>query len=516
MYLVTAQQMREIDEKAINEYNFLEGVLMENAGKAAVDVLLTKFSNLADLHITIAVGAGNNGGDGLVMARYLHKLGAKVKVFLVKEKELTPTTQLNLNILEKLPVKIYPLDTENSIHLFKVTINTTDIFIDALLGTGVNRQLSPLLAEIIDIVNKRSCLTVAVDVPTGLNCDTGEIYGSCLAADYTIGIALPKQGYYLNKGLKYCGEITIVDIGFPEELLAECGLQTYLLDKDYLSAHIRQRQRNSHKGTYGHLLLVGGSMGMSGAVTLAARSSLRAGVGVVSCAVPKDVQLQVAVNIPEAMVYPVNEGQFFTEESLEGISNLLKGKKAVILGPGMGKNEHIVQVVKQILQESTCPIVLDADGLNALEGNLHLLSMAKAPVILTPHPGEMARLANQDKKLIQNARIDTARDFAVEHQVWVILKGANTVIAAPNGEIYLNTIDSPALATAGSGDVLSGILGAFVAQGMAVSEACCLAVRLHGEAGVCLAEQMGAISTQAGDIIEVLPQLLRGGKNENI
>jgi len=499
MYLVTAQQMREIDQKAINEYNFPEAVLMENAGRAATDVLLAKFPKLADLHITIAVGAGNNGGDGLVIARYLHKLGAKVKVFLAQEKELSPSTQLNLSILEKLPVKIYSLDTENSIHLFKVAINTTDIFIDALLGTGVNRQLSSLLAEIVDIVNKRTCVTVAVDVPTGLNCDTGEIYGSCLVADYTIGLALPKRGYYLNKGLKYCGEITIVDIGFPEELLAECGLQTYLVDNDYLQGHLQERQRNSHKGTYGHLLLVGGSMGMSGAVTLAARSSYRAGVGAVSCAVPSDVQLHIAVNIPEAMVYPLSE-----------VEVLLKGKKAVVLGPGMGKNEHVLQMLQYILQESTCPIVLDADALNVLAGNLELLSLAKVPVILTPHPGEMARLIGKDVKLVQNNRLETAQNFAVEHQVWLVLKGANTVIAAPNGEIYLNTIDSPALAVAGSGDVLAGILGSFLAQGMSPEEACCMAVRLHGEAGVKLAEQMGTISTQAGDIIEVLPQLLRG------
>lgn len=510
MYLVTSQQMRAIDQKAINEYNFPEAVLMENAGRAVTEVLAAKFPNLVDQHITIAVGTGNNGGDGLVIARYLHKLGAKVKVFLAAEKELNPSTQLNLNILEKLPVKIYPLDTENSVHLFKVAINTTDIFIDALLGTGLNRPLSPLLAEIVDIVNKRTCLTVAVDVPTGLNCDTGEIYGNCLVADYTIGIALPKQGYYLNKGVKYCGEITIVDIGFPEELLAECGLQTYLLDSDYLQTHLQQRQRNSHKGTYGHLLLVGGSMGMSGAVTLAARSSYRAGVGAVSCAVPADIQLQVAVNIPEAMVYPVNEGAVFTDEALEKIDNLLKGKKAVVLGPGMGKTEYIGQLVQYILQESTCPIVLDADGLNALNGDMELLNLAKAPLILTPHPGEMARLLGTDTKNVQNNRLETAGKFAAAHQVWVILKGANTIIAAPSGEIYLNTIDSPALAVAGSGDVLAGILGALLAQGMSPEEACCMAVRLHGEAGVLLAEQMGTISTQAGDIIEVLPQLLRG------
>lgn len=510
MYLVTAQQMRQIDSRASSVYHIPEIVLMENAGRAVTDFLTNQFTDLKKQNITIIVGSGNNGGDGLVIARYLHKLGVAVKIFLAGEKELSPSAQVNLEIMEKLPVKMYRLDTENSMHLFKVTVNYTDILIDAMLGTGIDRELSPLLDQVVDIINKRSCIKVAVDLPTGLNSDTGEIYGSCLKADYTVGLALPKRGHYLNKGLKYCGQVTIVDIGIPDEALAEEQLDCQLLDRDYLSKNLRKRERNSHKGSYGHLLVVGGSMGMSGAVTLAAQSALRSGVGVVSCAVPGDIQLHVAVNVPEAMVYPLNGGQVFASENLEELQYMLKGKKAIVVGPGMGKGDGARAVLEQVLENRSCPVVLDADGLNLLEGRLDLLQAAQSPIVLTPHPGEMARLTGYEVGHIQTNRIEVAQEFAVAHQVWVILKGANTIIAAPTGKVYMNIIDSPALAVAGSGDVLAGILGACLAQGLSADIACCLAVRLHGQAGLSLADRTGTISSKASDLIDELPNLLRG------
>lgn len=510
MYLVTAKQMKAMDTKATEVFHIPEIVLMENAGRAVTEFILRKFTNIHKMNITIAVGNGNNGGDGLVVARCLHKLGIPVKVFLLMEKELTPSAQINLDILEMLPVKIYRLESENSLHLFKVTVNYTDLFIDAILGTGITRNVSPRIAQVIDIVNKRSCKKLAIDVPTGLNCDTGDIWGSCFKVHYTAALALPKRGFFLNKGIKYCGEVTVLDIGIPDEVFLEEPLNCQVIDDDYLQKRLGRRERSSHKGSYGHLLIIGGSMGMGGAITLAASGAFRSGIGVVTCAVPSSIQLQVAVSVPEAMVRPLPDAQQMTVDSVEALQKLTEDKKAVLIGPGMGCEEAQRAVLQEVLQHSRCPVVVDADGLTLLENHLDLLENINGSVILTPHPGEMARLTGFEVSYIQANRIEVAQDFAMKYQVWLVLKGANTVIATPKGMIYLNTIDSPALAIAGSGDVLAGLVGAFLAQGLQTDAACCCAVNLHGKAGVRLSEQIGDISSKAGDLIDILPEILRG------
>ncbi|MGM9525260.1 MAG: NAD(P)H-hydrate epimerase, partial [Peptococcaceae bacterium] len=302
MYLVTAEQMRQVDRKTIEELGIPEMVLMENAGKAVVEFLQEQFADLQKKSITVIAGAGNNGGDALVAARYLHRLGIAVKVFICAERELSPSAKQNYEILSRLPVKIYWLDSENSMHLLKVTVNYSDILIDGLLGTGISREVTGRAEQIIDIANRRSCLKVAIDVPSGLNSDNGEIWGRCLKADYTVALAQPKRGQMLNKGIKYCGQLVVKDIGIPEEIYQDMELNCQIIDDSFLQSCREPRSRSSHKGSYGHLLAVGGSMGMSGAITLTAQSALRAGIGLLTCAVPETVQLHVAVNVPEAMV----------------------------------------------------------------------------------------------------------------------------------------------------------------------------------------------------------------------
>lgn len=504
MYLVTAEQMRQIDRAATEELGIPEMVLMENAGRAIVDFLREQFPDLAEKSVTIVAGSGNNGGDGLVAARYLHGMGVAVKVFLLAERELSPSAKQNYEILAKLPVKLYQLDSENSMHLLKVTVNYSDILIDALLGTGISRDVSGRAEQIIDIANRRSCLKVAVDVPSGLNSDTGEVWGRCLKADYTVTLAQPKRGQMLNKGIRYCGQVVVKDIGIPQELYQAVGLNCQIIDDSFLAVCRQPRSRASHKGTYGHLLAVGGAIGMSGALTLTAQAALRAGVGLLSCAVPDGVQLHVAVNVPEAMVQPLSGGQHFDEASIEPLKELLRGKKAVVAGPGMS-GPLTGALIAEILQNSRCAMVIDADGLNASAQWLDKLPEAKGPVVLTPHPGEMARLTGLETGYIQNHRLAVAQQFAEQYKVWLVLKGANTVIATPEGKLYMNVTDSPALAVAGSGDVLSGIIGAFLAQGLQPDEACCCAVYLHGLAGQQVAETVGEVSSKAGDIIEAIP-----------
>ena len=509
MYLLTAEQMRQIDYKTITEFGIPEIVLMENAGRAIVSFLQEHFEDLQHKAITILAGAGNNGGDGLVAARYLHYLGVPVKVFLLAERDLSPSTQQNYDILSHLPVKLYHLDSENSMHLFKVTVNYSDILIDALLGTGTSRDVTGNQEQVIDIINRRSCVKVAVDVPSGLNSDNGEIWGKCIKADYTVALAQPKCGHYMNKGLKYCGDVIVKGIGIPQEVYQSMQLNCHLIDETCLHAVKTSRSRFSHKGTYGHVLTVGGSMGMSGAITLASQAALRAGAGLVSCAVPGAIQMHVAVNTPEAMVYPLTGTVRFEEAAMDEITALLQGKHAVVAGPGMGADEVAGMMMVQILQSCSCGVVADADMLNTAEFWLDEAAESACQVILTPHPGEMARLTGLSVAYIQSHRLEVAQSFAEEHHVWLVLKGANTVIAAPQGQLYMNITDSPALATAGSGDVLSGMIGAFLAQGMSPEDACCAAVYAHGRAGQLMAEQFGEVSSKAGDIIAMLPQVLK-------
>ena len=508
MYLVTAEQMRQIDRKTIEELGIPEIVLMENAGKAIVDFLQEKFEHLQEKAVTILAGSGNNGGDGLVAARYLHHLGVPVKVFLLAERTLSPSTQKNYDILSRLPVKIYQLDSENSMHLFKVTVNYSDILIDALLGTGISRDVTGRTEQVIDIINRRSCVKVAVDVPSGLNSDNGELWGRCVKADYTVALAQPKCGHYMNQGLQYCGEVVVKDIGIPHEIYQEVPLDCRLIDASVLNACKVARDRDSHKGTYGHLLAVGGSMGMSGAITLVAQAALRSGVGLVSCAVPEAIQLHVAVNVPEAMVHPLADDAL-TGESLDKLHQLLSGKGAVVAGPGMGANEACGMTMLEVLHNCSCGVVADADALNTAEYWLEEVKHSAAKVIMTPHPGEMARLTGLDTSYIQTHRLEVAQEFAQEHGVWLVLKGANTVIASPDGTLHMNITDSPALAVAGSGDVLSGMIGACLAQGMTPEEACCAAVYLHGAAGQLVAAQIGEVSSKAGDIIAQIPAVLK-------
>ena len=508
MYLVTAEQMRQVDRKTIEELGIPEIVLMENAGKAVVDFLQETFTDLREKAITILAGSGNNGGDGLVVARYLHHLGIPVKVFLLAERDLSPSAQRNYDILSRLPVKLYTLDSENSMHLFKVTVNYSDILIDALLGTGISRDVSGRTEQVIDIINRRSCVKVAVDVPSGLNSDNGEIWGRCIKADYTVALAQPKCGHYMNKGLKNCGQVIVKDIGIPKEVYQSLGLNCCVVEDSCLQSCRESRSRVSHKGTYGHLLVVGGSMGMSGAVTLTGQAALRSGVGMVTCAVPEPIQMHVAVNIPEAMVYPVVEGDQLDETCLERVQKLMRGKRAVVAGPGMGREAAVGEVIQHILQHGDCDVVLDADALYAFDAWKEAVQDTDCRLILTPHPGEMARLTGLDVHYIQNHRLEVAQQFAQKHNVWLVLKGANTVIAAPEGELYMNITDSPALAAAGSGDVLAGIIGAFLAQGMSPEEACCAAVYAHGKAGQLMAETYGEVSSKAGDIITMLPRIL--------
>ena len=500
MYVATGAEMRQIDQAAINDWLVPEIVLMENAAAAAVNELSKTVPDLADKKVVILAGCGNNGGDGLAIARHLHNKGVTVKVFLLSERNLSSSAEANLAMLEKLPVKIYKIDNEKSTQLLQATLNYEDIIIDAIYGTGLSRELSPLVKKVLSMVNKRDCLRIAIDMPSGLHSESGQIMGYGFKADYTFALALPKLGYYIGEGSEYTGEVRVCDINISPEVVEKIKPKCQNIDDDYLKKHLKERLINGHKGSYGHLLIIGGSLGMSGAVVMAAKSAWRSGVGLVTALVPKEVQPIVAVSTMESMIKAL---------PAEIPAELAK-KSAVVIGPGLGQGEEAKEILRQTLISAEVPVLIDADGLNLVAKDLSLLHLAENVKIITPHPGEMARLCGTSTAEIENNRLEYARMFASEQNVWVVLKGTKTLIASPSGEIWFNTVASPALSAAGSGDVLSGIIGALLAQGYSAEEACLLGVNIHGRAGRVAEKNIGATSAKAGDIIDALSEVIRG------
>ncbi|SMB89582.1 NAD(P)H-hydrate epimerase [Desulfonispora thiosulfatigenes DSM 11270] len=509
MFVVNSAEMQEIDRIATEEWGIPEIVLMENAGLKVVEEIKKRFTNLKDKKITLILGKGNNGGDGLVVARHLCNLGADIKIFLFGQKEFKNSSLVNYNIVKRLPIKVHKLEHENNLHLLRLSLYSTDVIVDGLFGTGFKGEISDFLSKIIKIINDTDCLKVAIDIPSGLNADTGRAR-ECIKANLTVTFALPKIGLVVYPGTSFAGDVKVVDIGIPSQLVRALNIDKRILQLDEIKNNIPERDENCHKGNFGHLLVIGGSLGMMGAVHLACLSAFRMGAGLVSAAIPASIQTNLAVSLPEMITYPLKEmvPGILDSEAEEEILASIEGKSVIVIGPGFGNNEEYVSILKHILEKIDIPIVIDADGINLLARDISILDNIKAPVILTPHPGEMARLLDISTQEVQKNRIELAKKLAENYGIWVVLKGNKTVIATPKGEVLINPTGSPSLATAGSGDVLAGMIGAMLGQQSDETRAICSAVYLHGLAGEHVAETVGKISSKAGDIIKAIPIIL--------
>lgn len=514
MFLVTGKEMAAIDKKAIEEWSIPELILMENAGLRVVEEIKELFPDLTNLKVIIVAGKGNNGGDGLVIARHLVNLGADVKVFTLGTKSYKGASLINYQLAQKLPIKWQSIENEKNLHLLRLSLHYTDLVIDALFGTGFHGSVQGLAQRVIEIINESSSLTLSVDIPSGLDADTGKVMGPCIKADRTVTFQLPKVGLAVQPGCEYAGKVKVADISIPKQLIEEMKLNRYIIDEETVKNMIPQRKKESHKGDYGHLLIIGGSQGMMGAVNLAARGAFALGAGLVTALVPRSIQPALAGSLPELITKPAPEtsiGTFGLVSAAE-IFESLPQKSAVVFGPGMGRNNEIQELLGVFLEQVKVPVIIDADGLNALAERTDILKKAKVPVVLTPHPGEMGRLLKEPAAKIQENRLESAGMFAQTYGVWVVLKGYRTVIAGPQGQIYVNPTGGPALASAGTGDVLAGMMGALVGQvkEIDIGHALCAAVYLHGLAGEKVAEEIGEISCKAGDVIEALPKILKG------
>jgi NAD(P)H-hydrate epimerase len=461
------------------------------------------------VRVGILCGKGNNGGDGLALARRLRISGVPVRVALLAFfGAVKGESKVNLSILRKMDVEIVQNASSRSL---ADIIAWSDVLVDALLGVGMSSPLKGTYAQAVEMINASGDPVVAVDIPTGINADTGEVMGAAVKADLTVTMAFLKRGLVLYPGAGYAGIVRVADIGIPSEVAEKEHLSVSLLDKDSVWGVISSRMPDAHKGDFGHLMVVAGSPGKAGAAIMAAKGALRAGAGLVSVASPNNLVPIIQAQVAEAMCVP-------SAESIEGTlgigseEELLKtmGKmSACAIGPGLSTHYETVQAVRRLVQRLTIPAVIDADGLNALAGFTDILKKVKAPVILTPHPGEMGRLLGISSDDVQKERVAIASDFAKKYKVTVVLKGAATIVATPHGWVFINSSGNAGMASGGTGDVLTGMIGSFLAQGYSASQAACLGVYLHGRAGDLAAAEKGEASMIAGDLIDKIPQAFK-------
>lgn len=506
-----------LEQAAIQEYGIPSLLLMENAGLAVVRSIRELFQGqLKGKRVLILAGKGNNGGDGLVAARHLTNNGAEAKIFLLaKPEELQGDAAANWQMVKAMQIPYQVIQTERDLNLLRIGLMYTELVVDAIFGTGFRGTVQGVTARLMTLVNEAKKPVLAVDLPSGVEADSGAVRGVCLKADGTVTFGLPKFGLLLEPAARFVGKLTVADISLPLDLLRKQRFSRILLDDSWCRDTIPVRPADSHKGDYGHVVVAGGSTGMSGAVTLAARAAIRSGAGLVTTAVPRCLNQIMAINITEAMTRPLpetNEGSL-AQAALEPLRDLA-GDKVLVIGPGLSRQKETGEMVRALVADLPCPSVIDADALFALAGGADLLQESAFPVVLTPHPGEMARLLDISTAEVQADRAGIALQAARDWRAVVVLKGAKTLVATPAGNLYVCPSGNPGMATGGSGDVLSGLIGGLMAQGLPAEEAAAAAVYCHGLAGDAAAAENGMMGLAAGDLVAKLPGILKKFEGE--
>ncbi len=511
MKLLKAAEMKEIDRRASSEYMIPSIVLMENAGIRTMDTIEAILDGVAGRKFLVLAGRGNNGGDGLVVARHLLNAGAEVNTFLFSAvDELSPDALINYRILEKMQGNIAPLQSSADLDHLMLLLMDVDLVIDAMYGIGFKGSLNPFESQVVKLLNWSRAQVLAVDIPSGVEADTGRVHGEAIRADYTVTFAAPKLGMIMDKGRDYVGQLSVADISIPGELLRDEKLKTHLIMEDMVKPYFQERRRESHKGSYGHALVIGGSPGMSGAAIMTSWAALRTGSGLVTAAVPESILSLVDAAVPEVMSrgLPETADGTISVDAWPLIESQLGTASVCAIGPGMSRYSEANAIIRLLLEKAGIPLLIDADGLNALQGDVGIIKDRQVPIVITPHPGEMSRLISLPVEEIQHNRLEITRHYASEWGITVVLKGNNTVIASPAGNAFVNINGNPGMATAGSGDVLSGIITGLISQGLKPSQAAMAGVYLHGRAGDQAALLSGQRALTATDIICSLPDVL--------
>lgn len=499
MKILVPEQLRKLDEKAVSEYGIPSILLMEHAALSLAERIkeLTFAKN-----IVIVCGPGNNGGDGLALARLLTGLDRKWSVFLAASPEkLSEDGKTYYNILKALHVELLQMD-EMQESLIEERLKEADLIVDALFGTGLSRKIEGKYKEIIEKINRSLTYVISVDCPSGIDAETGKVLGRAVKANETHTFVAPKLGLYLYPAIDYTGEVRIVDIGMPQQLVEETSSIYWDINKEEMTNCLPMRYTRSNKGTYGKVLTIGGQMGMSGAIILASSAALKVGAGLVTAAVPQCIHAIVASQLIEVMTLPLKDREgHFDQEAVLKVSELILSKDIVLIGPGLGRTEAAKKLVLQVVT-SDKPCLIDADGLVVLREMLERLKERKSPVILTPHPGEMAALTGLSIEAILENPIKVARDFAMKYQVVVVLKTERTLVVEPQGTVYINTRGNSGMAKGGSGDVLAGVIVGLMAQGLLPVVSAQLGVYLHSRGGDLLKKEKTEYTFLPTDLFE--------------
>ena len=508
MILVTANEMQQMDRLTIESFGIPGRVLMENAGRGATRFFLKQFPDLKAQRVAVVAGRGNNGGDGFVIARYLAQAGITTIVYLLAVRDqVKGDAAANLKLLSLLEIEVVEIPDENSFSIHRPAMRKADIWVDAILGTGLKSDVRGYFRTVIDFINELDKPVFSVDIPSGLDSETGRERGTCIRARATATFGFAKPGHLIYPGADCTGTLDIVDIGIPPYIAKSVGPRQFLLTADRIASSFSNRAPDAHKGTNGHLLIIAGSLGKTGAAMMASLSALRTGAGLVTLGIARSLNAILETRLPEVMTAPLPEtGEgILGDSAFETVQELAGGKKCLAIGPGLGQAAETRELVLRLIEESRLPMVIDADGLNNLAGRTEILKTARAPIVLTPHPGEMARLLDTSVTAIQQDRIACARNTAMDFNVHIVLKGARTVIAHPDGRIFINPTGNAGMASGGMGDVLTGIIAGLMTQGFSAESASQAGPYLHGAAADSLAQSTGPYGYLASEVMHAVP-----------
>jgi NAD(P)H-hydrate epimerase len=509
MKVSRVEEMRDLDRRATEEYGISQEILMENAGDASYFVILTELG-VRGMKFAVFGGTGNNGGDGFVVARKLHSMGGDVKVFMLDDSSnLSGPAKANFEILSRMPVEIQKIESIESI---RRDVLHCDAIVDAIFGTGLTRAPSGLYEAAIELINDSGRIVFSLDIPSGVNGDSGAVEGVAVQSDFTITYGLPKIGNMLYPGFGLCGKLYVSHISFP----------TSLQKADSIKVHVNrliglpERDMDAHKGSCGKALFIAGSASYLGAPYFAAISFLKAGGGLSYLATPKSIAPFLAAKGSEVVFVPQSDTDSgsLSLSCLEVLLEFSSGVDMVVLGPGLSLNTETQELVRELAQKIEVPLLVDGDGITALTADVGLVKTRKAPTILTPHSGEMARIAGKDITEVNAYRINVLQDIAGSLNAIIVLKGAHSLIGYPDGTVYINTSGNPGMATAGSGDALTGTIAAMYGLGLSVDEAVRMGVFIHGLSGDIAADEKGEDGITAQDIVDYLPDAMKSCREE--
>lgn len=509
MRVGTASDVRKLDQSVITDYGVSQSVLMENAAAAARDVISRRWG-ISGRDILVVCGAGNNGGDGLALARLLYARGAAVSILMAADPgRLGGASAENWTIVNNLPLEILRMEADPDPAVFRrLNLEERDLVVDALFGTGLSRDIQGPMALLVDRINKAPVPVLALDIPSGINSDSGEVLGRAIRADATVAFGIPKRGNLLFPGFELGGVLHLSEISFPPEI---CGDESMELAVN-IPPLPPARDPAGHKGSFGKVLIIGGAPNYAGAPAMAAGAALRSGAGYARLAVPADLASRIFPLVPEAVFLPRQTGGgAMGAEHGPDLLEEAAAADALVIGPGLSTEPESIRLARDIIEAAEVPLVADGDALSALAGREEICRNRTFPTVLTPHPGEMARLLGSSVREVETRRVECAREAAERYGAVVVLKGAHSIIAEPDrdgGRLWINLTGNAGMGTAGSGDVLAGMTGS-LAAGMEIADASRLAVHLHGLAGDIAASRIGGAGMTATDILAAVPEAFR-------